>query len=236
RHLTTKPTPSPTFHLRKPSTRPTLQNHTTTTTTTTLLRPLTQTQTRPFLSSLLPGSSSSSSNNTNKRHVSATRTLPYPPGPLFQIISSVESYSSFLPFLTASTVTHRDPATNYPTRAFLTVGYGPLSETFTSKVICDEENHIVEAKSGNVFGVGKKDGQGEAGFPGADEGIFEYLSTRWELKQLGKEGEGTEVKLDIRFEFKSQLHAMLMGKVEGEMAGVMIQAFERRIRAVLGDR
>ncbi|PYI05746.1 hypothetical protein BO78DRAFT_284206, partial [Aspergillus sclerotiicarbonarius CBS 121057] len=189
----------------------------------------------PFLSSLLPGSSSSPNNNSNsnKRHVSATRTLPYPPAPLFAIISSVESYSSFLPFLTASTVTHRDPTTKHPTRAFLTVGYGPLSETFTSKVTCDEEKYIVEAKSGNVFGVGKKDGQ--EGFPGADEGIFEYLSTRWELRELEGNGEGgTEVKLDIRFEFKSQLHAMLMGKVEGEMAGVMIQAFERRIRDVLG--
>ncbi|PWY78499.1 hypothetical protein BO94DRAFT_431261, partial [Aspergillus sclerotioniger CBS 115572] len=215
--------------------RPTPHNHTHNHPTTT--QHLLQTQTRPFLSSLLPGSSSSNnSSNSNKRHVTATRTLPYPPAPLFQIISSVESYSSFLPFLTASTVTHRDATTNLPTRAFLTVGYGPLSETFTSKVTCDEKNYIVEAKSGAEFGIATKEGQDGLGFPGADEGIFEYLSTRWELNEVKKEdgsGDGTEVKLDIRFEFRSQLHAMLMGKVEGEMAGVMIQAFERRIRSVL---
>ncbi|OJJ72941.1 hypothetical protein ASPBRDRAFT_123660 [Aspergillus brasiliensis CBS 101740] len=185
------------------------------------------TQKRPFLSSFLPNSSDSASKT---RHLTATRTLPHPPAPLFDIISAVESYSSFLPFLTASTVTHRDPTTNYPTRAFLTVGYGPLSETFTSKVTCDAENWVVEAQSGAKYGVGKKDGQG---FPGADEGLFEYLSTRWELESQG-EGKGTVVRLDIRFEFRSQLHAAMMGAVEGQMAGVMVEAFEKRIYDVLG--
>ncbi|GKZ79197.1 hypothetical protein AnigIFM56816_003072 [Aspergillus niger] len=183
-------------------------------------------QKRPFLSSFLPNSDSAS----KTRHLTATRTLPHPPAPLFDIISSVESYSSFLPFLTASTVTHRDPTTNYPTRAFLTVGYGPLSETFTSKVTCDPENWVVEAQSGAKYGVGKKDGQG---FPGEDEGLFEYLSTRWELESQG-EGKGTVVRLDIRFEFRSQLHAAMMGAVEGQMAGVMVEAFEKRIYDVLG--
>ncbi|GKZ69173.1 hypothetical protein CBS63078_3847 [Aspergillus niger] len=206
-------------------------NNLRTTRSTTSISPITSTpqstiQKRPFLSSFLPNSDSAS----KTRHLTATRTLPHPPAPLFDIISSVESYSSFLPFLTASTVTHRDPTTNYPTRAFLTVGYGPLSETFTSKVTCDPENWVVEAQSGAKYGVGKKDGQG---FPGEDEGLFEYLSTRWELESQG-EGKGTVVRLDIRFEFRSQLHAAMMGAVEGQMAGVMVEAFEKRIYDVLG--
>ncbi|EHA24297.1 hypothetical protein ASPNIDRAFT_129592, partial [Aspergillus niger ATCC 1015] len=206
-------------------------NNLRTTRSATSISPITSTpqstiQKRPFLSSFLPNSDSAS----KTRHLTATRTLPHPPAPLFDIISSVESYSSFLPFLTASTVTHRDPTTNYPTRAFLTVGYGPLSETFTSKVTCDPENWVVEAQSGAKYGVGKKDGQG---FPGEDEGLFEYLSTRWELESQG-EGKGTVVRLDIRFEFRSQLHAAMMGAVEGQMAGVMVEAFEKRIYDVLG--
>jgi coenzyme Q-binding protein COQ10 len=148
------------------------------------------------------------------------------------VISSVESYSQFLPFLTASTVTHRDPETWYPTRAFLTVGYGPLSETFTSRVDCDRSRWIVEARSGAKFGVDSKDGQAGANFPGATEGIFEYLSTKWELVPL--ENGSTKVDLEIRFEFRNQLHAAMMGAVEGQMAGVMIEAFEKRIRDVQG--
>lgn len=144
----------------------------------------------------------------------------------------MESYSQFLPFLTASTVTHRDPETGYPTRAFLTVGYGPLSETFTSRVDCDRNRWIVEARSGAKFGIDSKDGQAGGNFPGANEGIFEYLSTKWELTPMENDPVGrsmTKVDLEIRFEFRNQLHAAMMSAVEGQMAGIMIEAFEKRI-------
>ncbi|KAL4952851.1 dehydrase and lipid transport-domain-containing protein [Aspergillus filifer] len=183
-------------------------------------------QKRTFLSNFIPSppkpSSNSNSNNDpnnngNGRILTATRTLPFTSEPLFAVISSVESYSQFLPFLTASTVTARDEKTGLPSQAFLTVGYGPLSETFTSKVECKPEEGVVEARS--------------------DEGIFEYLSTRWELvpEAAGEGGEPrTTVKLEIRFEFKSQLYASMMSAVEGQMAGIMIEAFEKRVREING--
>ncbi|KAL1986752.1 hypothetical protein VTN96DRAFT_5617 [Rasamsonia emersonii] len=187
----------------------------------------------PQLSSFFPSSSSSSSNNNGSngnsddgRTLRATRTLPFPPAPLFDVIASVESYADFLPFLTASTVTARDPATGYPTQAFLTVGYGPFSETFTSRVDCDRDRWVVEARSGG--GVAE-DGKP---VPGADEGLFNYLSTRWELIPI-KEGEQhkeTRVQLEIRFRFQNPLHTAMMSAVEDKVAGVMIEAFERRIR------
>ncbi|KAJ5669129.1 hypothetical protein N7462_010199 [Penicillium macrosclerotiorum] len=193
------------------------------------------------LSSFLPTGGGNNGDNSPKRVLTASRTLPYSPAVLFEVISAVESYSQFLPFLTASTVTSRDPETGYPTQAFLTVGYGPLSETFTSRVDCDPAKGIVEARSGAKYG--KTEGQGsDSGtvsglsgfFPGANEGIFEYLSTRWELQPLSpveaKGGPQTKVNLEVRFEFRNQLHATVMGAVEGQMAGVMIEAFEKRIR------
>ncbi|KAL4973186.1 hypothetical protein BDW66DRAFT_142726 [Aspergillus desertorum] len=211
-------------------------------------------QKRTFLSSFIPNPRQSSNNdngngNNKARILTASRTLPYPPSPLFNVISSVESYAEFLPFLAASTVTARDPETRYPTQAYLTVGYGPLSETFTSKVDCDRERWVVEAQSGNRFVQEQRDSNnkrstpglgalaGLTGFPGADEGIFEYLSTRWELiPEAASEGKeaSTTVKLEIRFEFKSQLYASMMSAVEGQMAGIMIEAFEKRIREVHG--
>ncbi|KAL4996189.1 dehydrase and lipid transport-domain-containing protein [Aspergillus recurvatus] len=208
-------------------------------------------QKRTFLSSFIPTPRQSSTNgngNNKARVLTAFRTLPYPPSPLFNVISSVESYAEFLPFLTVSTVTARDPETRYPTQAYLTVGYGPLSETFTSKVDCDRDKWVVEARSGERFVQEQRDSNnrassglgalaGFAGFPGADEGIFEYLSTRWELvpepASEGKEAK-TTVKLEIRFEFKSQMYASMMSAVEGQMAGIMIEAFEKRIREVHG--
>ncbi|KAL4900008.1 hypothetical protein BDW74DRAFT_183148 [Aspergillus multicolor] len=203
-------------------------------------------QKRTFLSSFIPTPPQSSSNgsdngNDKTRILNASRTLPYKPEPLFNVISSVESYEQFLPFLTASTVTARDSETGLPSQAYLTVGYGPLSETFTSKVDCDRAKWVVEARSGERFvqqAPAKKDSSGLgalaslAGFPGADEGIFEYLSTRWKL--VPESEASTTVKLEIRFEFKNQLYASMMGAVEGQMAGIMIEAFEKRIREVHG--
>jgi coenzyme Q-binding protein COQ10 len=198
----------------------------------------------PSLSSLLP-SNGNNGNNSPHRVLTATRNLPYNPALLYKVIASVESYSQFLPFLTASTVTARDSETGYPTQAFLTVGYGPLSETFTSRVDCDVEKLTVEAKSGDRYGKEIQDIQASKGssglsgfFPGGNEGLFEYLSTRWELVPLSpaeaQSGPMTKVNLEVRFEFRSQMHATIMSTVEGQMAGVMIEAFEKRIREVEG--
>ncbi|KAJ5550780.1 hypothetical protein N7461_005478 [Penicillium sp. DV-2018c] len=207
----------------------------------------------PDLSSFLPKTNNSNNNTSRNRVLKATRNLPYSPTLLYKVIASVESYSEFLPFLTASTVTARDPETGYPTQAFLTVGYGPLSEAFTSRVICDVEKLTVEAKSGAEYanevqaGLGKGSSGSASGlsgfFPGADEGLFEYLTTKWELVPIapaaagGAGGQGkplTKVNLEVRFEFRSDMHAALMSAVEGKMAGVMIEAFEKRIREVEG--
>jgi coenzyme Q-binding protein COQ10 len=183
----------------------------------------------PDLSSLLPSNNSNNNNNNNRKTsdntVTATRTLPYPPEPLYKVISSVESYAQFLPFLTASTVTARDPQSGAPTRAFLTVGYGPLTETFTSDVRCDRSNWVVEAKSGTRFA----NSDNEAG---AAEGVFKFLNTKWTLRPLEGANSGTRVDLEIALEFRSRVHAAMLGAVKGEMAGVMIEAFERRIREV----
>lgn len=161
--------------------------------------------------------------------------LPYPPAPLFKVIASVDAYADFLPFLNASTVTARDPQTGYPSRAFLTIGYGPLAETFTSRVDCDPVGLTVEARSGDRFGVDSKMGQQQSG-PGAaagdKEGIFEYLSTRWELVPDSVQ-RTTDVRLRIQFEFRSQFHAAVMSTVEGHMAGVMVEAFEKRMHSVI---
>lgn len=192
------------------------------------------------LSSFLPSTPGGNNNNSDpKRVLTATRTLPFSAALLFKVISSVESYSQFLPFLTASTVTARDPDSGYPMQAFLTVGYGPLSETFTSKVDCDPSRWTVEARSGAKYGGGSGQNHGGRGglsgfFPGANEGIFEYLDTRWELAPLAPVdapgGPQTKVNLVVRFEFRNQLHATVMSAVEGQMASVMIEAFEKRIR------
>lgn len=186
---------------------------------------------------MLSSNNKGNGNNNRTRTVTATRTLPYTPTTLFTVIASVNDYASFYPFLTASTVTARDPTTHLPTRAYLTVGYGPLSETFTSRVDCDPRALVVEARSGARFA--REHGEG-GDFPGAGEGVFEYLSTRWVLlPETEGEGHGvggpkTRVELRIQFEFRNEFYAAVMGSLEGQMVGVMVEAFEKRVHEVQG--
>ncbi|OAT11966.1 hypothetical protein BDBG_07377 [Blastomyces gilchristii SLH14081] len=201
------------------------------------LPPITTTPTvklRPFhLPSLSSFTNPLSPNPPPPRTLTATRNLPFPPEPLFRTIADIDSYAQFLPFLTASTVTARDVKTGYPTSAFLTVGYGPLKETFVSRVECDAALWTVGARSGRRAA---EDGAAEAG----DGGLFEFLDTLWKLR-AGKDGVvvnggggrgagETRVELEVRFQFRSALHAALMGAVEDQVAGMMIEAFEKRVR------
>ncbi|OXV07255.1 hypothetical protein Egran_04976 [Elaphomyces granulatus] len=169
-----------------------------------------------------------------------------PPSPLFEIIASVDSYSSFLPFMTASTVTARDPASGYPTQAILTVGYGPVQETFTSRVHCDPDRWVVEARSGDRPNNNNTSTSTTVPAATNEEDVFDYLSTRWELVPLpppppsteaagGALQQRTKVQLDIRFQFRNQFHAAVMGAIEDKVAGAMIEAFEHRIHG-MGER
>lgn len=73
---------------------------------------------------------------------------------------------------------------------------------------------------------------------GREEGVFEMLRTRWDVRSLdGKnEGEKTEVKLDVEWGFKNPVYAAMGSAVVDKVAGVMVGAFERRVKDVLGDR
>ncbi|KAK2880000.1 hypothetical protein FQN49_000664 [Arthroderma sp. PD_2] len=185
----------------------------------------------PSLSSFAPQFSA-----PEPRSLSATRTLPFAPLPLFQTISSIDSYGDFLPFLTASKVTSHDPKTGYPTRAYLTIGYGPLCETFESKVECDDKKWFVGARSGDIalqYKQNPSDSRlGSTGSDSKGECIFEYLDTIWQLEPLKKGMNGaerTKVDLTVRFQFRSPFHAAMMAAVENQVAGLMIEAFEKRM-------
>src|SRR5699024_590917 len=96
------------FLRQRPWTTPTTSTPTipqSTTTTTNILIPRRTFFNLPDFSSVLPSSSSSNNNQNNNKNnnknnnrtLTATRTLPYPPTPLFNVIASVDSYSQFLP-------------------------------------------------------------------------------------------------------------------------------------------
>ena len=170
-------------------------------------------------------------NTSTTQHLTALRTLPYAPSPLYDLIADVDSYSSFVPYCSRSRVTawsNADPAhhdRSWPTLADLHVGWGGFEEVFTSRLRC-VPGESVEAISGG-------DGEGDA------SAVFKSLVTRWALRPLdaaaGSEAKPrTEVHLSIKYQFANPLYAAVSSAVSDKVAGLMIEAFEKRAREKLG--
>ncbi|OAA64515.1 cyclase-dehydrase family protein [Niveomyces insectorum RCEF 264] len=174
---------------------------------------------RPFLSAAAGAVFGQGPLGASAPHHTLTtaRTLPYAASDLFRIIADVDAYAQFLPHCTASRVTQwrtlRAPASSssssssssWPARADLTVGWGPLSQTYSSRVYCLPGRGVVEAVSGRR-GVPTltADEQAELGLSGdavaepglarprrhaaaddhGDDDTFESLVTRWTVKAL----------------------------------------------------
>lgn len=170
---------------------------------------------RPFIT--LPG--------TTPQTLTATRTIPHPPKALYEIIADVDSYASFVPYCSSSTVTRRSaPDASdrvWPTLATLRVGWGGFEEAFTSRVTCVPSS-LVEARSGEA-----------AGFGGSS--VLKSLVTRWSFAPGAVEGrEGAEVGLRVTFEFANPVYAAVSAAVSDTVAKTMIEAFEAHARRVLG--
>jgi coenzyme Q-binding protein COQ10 len=173
-------------------------------------------QRRTFIDSLL----SSALGPCPLRQLTHTKTLPYSSKAIFKAVSDVAGYPSFLPFTISSKVTSRDSA-GLPTRARLRVGYDKLGleEDWDSIVNCDAEKGIIEARSSD----------------NASQGLFEVLSTKWEIDAQGKPPlNGTLVKLDVDVKFRNPVYDQMFAQVEQKVANIMISAFEKRVKELEG--
>ena len=90
----------------------------------------------------------------------------------------------------------------------------------------------VDPKSGTVLAQSDTELSASAkqGSSGAD-GLFELLKTRWVVTETGKEQ--SDVKLDVEVQFRNFLYDQMFAQAEGKVAGMMIGAFEKRVRALM---
>ena len=126
--------------------------------------------------------------------LTASRTLPYPQRAIFDVISDVSTYNTYLPYCRESTVTRlSEPASvdgkRYPEEGKLSVGFNEgVSEEFWSRVYCVPCD-VVEAVSGrsettldpetirhhSLRAAGEED-------PTRKEAVLTHLLTRWTLR------------------------------------------------------
>ena len=167
--------------------------------------------------------------------------------------STITSYSS----------TDSSTSRTWPRTADLKIGYGPYDELFRSAVYClpytvleavagDAEPTIPRSQLPHYYNADfstSPDPEKSSG----NSAIFSSLLTRWTLREYPfkpappdgsspQEGEAnkqsasprTEVNLHIEVQFASAVYSALSQAVAPKVAGMMVEAFEKRAREVLG--
>lgn len=138
-----------------------------------------------------------------------TRVLGYTPEQMFDLVSDIEKYSDFLPWVTGARITERK---DRALTADLMIGYGPLQERFTSRVMLERPKRI------DVVGV---------------KGPFRHLENHWTFEPATKDGKAAcAVGFAIDFAFKSFLLQAMMGALFSRSVDHMVEAFERRAAEV----
>ncbi|HHY49443.1 MAG TPA: type II toxin-antitoxin system RatA family toxin [Alphaproteobacteria bacterium] len=112
------------------------------------------------------------------------RHVPHLPERMFALVNDLERYPEFLPNVTAMDV-KRDHGTAEDVRyARMTIKFGPVTQSYTSRVVADPERRTITAK--------------------AVDGPFAYLDSKWSFEP---EGMGTRVRFDIDFKISNPLLA-----------------------------
>jgi len=128
---------------------------------------------------------------------------------MYAIVSDVEKYPQFLPWVTSLSILRRHDEHSFDAR--MCVGFAGLSECYVSRVTLDPAAHAVD--------VVKSEG-----------GPFRILENHW---QFTAQGEGTcKVDFAIAFAFRNPLLNLVAGKAFEHAMLRMSAAFEARAQAL----
>lgn len=131
-----------------------------------------------------------------------TRSLPYTPEQMFDLVADVGSYAHFLPWVNSVRV-RSDGKTE--TVADLLVGYKGIKESFTSRVHKTRPTHV------RVDYL---------------DGPLKHLHNEWKFRPNGTGG--VTVDFEVEFAFKNKLFDMLAAQMFDKALRKMIGAFEKR--------
>lgn len=141
------------------------------------------------------------------------RTVPHSPRAMFDLVADVERYPEFLPMCENLKVLSRGQLADGGEEivAAMAVGYGPVQETFTTKVRLDRANHRILV---NYV-----------------DGPFRRLENTWTFVPHLT---GCRVDFSIVYEFRSIALGLVMGAMFDKAFRKFAEAFESRADVVYG--
>ena len=108
------------------------------------------------------------------------RHVPHLPQRMFEIVTDLEDYPKFIPNCKAMDVRPDPAAGNNVFLAKMTLFFGPITQSYTSRVTIDPQALTIKAK--------------------AVDGPFAYLDSVWSFEA---EGQGTRVRFEIDFKISN---------------------------------
>lgn len=137
------------------------------------------------------------------------RPLPHTPEQLFDLVADIEKYPEFLPWCLAIRVRKREPE---KITADMVIGFKVFRERFVSVVRLNRPALRIDVQY--------------------MEGPFRFLSNHWVFE---RDAAGCcVIDFFIDFEFRSRLLEKAMAAVFNEAVQRMVDAFEKRAKALYG--
>ncbi len=135
---------------------------------------------------------------------------------MFALVADVENYPQFVPLCQRLSVRGREKQHDGTEIliADMSVAYGPVNETFVTRVVLDPANLMIEATY--------------------LDGPFSHLDNQWRFsnQEAGEAGNTSVVHFKIDYQFKSRTLSMLMGSMFDRAFRKFAEAFEARADAV----
>lgn len=136
-----------------------------------------------------------------------TRLVPYSADLMYRVVSEVERYPEFLPWVLGLRIKSRS---DHIVIAEMMVGYKGFREKYTSKVVLDPQHLTVDV--------------------GQTEGPFRKLENHWRFTPKGPDA--CDVNFTIDFEFRNRLLGAVAGAAFEKALLKMTEAFEARAAAL----
>lgn len=143
-----------------------------------------------------------------------TKKVEFSPLQMFDLVADVERYPEFLPMCNSLVVNERRLVADKPLLiAEMCVGYKNFCEQFTSQVLLDRDNFLIDVSY--------------------LDGPFKYLENRWRFLP-GDTAESCNVDFYIDYKFKNKLYDLMLGKIFENMFGQFTNHFETRAQDLYG--
>jgi coenzyme Q-binding protein COQ10 len=116
--------------------------------------------------------------------LSLDRHVDHLPRPMFELVGDLANYPKFIRNVKAMDVRPDGAGKPNVRLARMTLNFGPITQSYTSRVVLDPEALTITAR--------------------AVDGPFHHLDSKWSFEP---EGQGTRVRFDIDFRFSNPLVA-----------------------------